>query len=94
MPGFRADPGGRGPEVLTGRFGPGSAQSHDGVGAPLAGAHPDHGLGGHDPDLAVTDLPSGGRRDDGVDDGVGAVVLDQHLDPELGDEVDLVLRPR
>ena len=36
-------------------------------------------------------LPVAADDDDGVDDGLGPVVLDQHLDPDLGDEVDRVL---
>jgi hypothetical protein len=44
------------------------------------------------PHLAVADLAGAAALDDRVDDEVGAVVVDDHLDLHLRDEVDLVLR--
>src|ERR1700722_2805433 len=65
----------------------------DGVGPAFAGTHPHHGLGRHDPHLAVADLAGDGGGDDRVDHGLGAVVLHEDLEPEFGHEVDLVLGP-
>src|SRR5262249_50859806 len=46
-----------------------------------------------DPDFAVADLARVRRAADGADDGVEAEVVAHDLHLELGDEVDLVLRP-
>src|SRR5580658_9699058 len=62
----------------------------DGVGAAFTRAHPNHGLGRYHPYLAVTDLARGRRRDDGVHDRLGPIVLHEHLDAQLGHEVDLI----
>src|SRR6201996_113374 len=63
----------------------------DRVGPALAGAHPHHRLHRADPDLAIADLAGARGPHDAVERLVGVVVLDQHLDPDLGHEVDGVL---
>ena len=58
----------------------------------FSGAYPHHRLDGDHPHLAVTDLPGGGRGDDGVHDLVALPVVDEDLDADLGDEVHLIFR--
>ena len=69
-----------------------STAGSNGVGAPFTGAHPDHGVDGADPHLAVTDLAGAGGLDDDVDHLVDGRVVDDDLDPHLRHEVDGVLR--
>src|ERR1043166_7644567 len=59
----------------------------------LTRTDPDHVLDRNRPHLAVADLSGLGRLDDHVDNVVGVVILDEHLNPDLGYEIDLVLRP-
>ena len=47
---------------------------------------------GCDPHLAVADLAGAGRLDDGVGVRRCVIVVDEHLDADLRDEVDRVLR--
>src|SRR4051812_21870585 len=56
------------------------------------GADPDDLVDRGDPHLPVTDLPGGGRLHDGVHHAGGVELADDHLDPNLRHEVDLVLR--
>src|SRR3954449_200790 len=58
----------------------------------LAGPHTYDLVDGGDPALAVTDLPRGGRLDDGVHHARGVELADDDLDAHLRDEVHLVLR--
>lgn len=57
----------------------------------LAGPYPGEVDDGDDPHLAVADPAGAGRGDDGVDQAFGVGVVDDDLDPNLGDEVDAVL---
>src|SRR5260370_22176561 len=80
-------------EVITVNAPPPWPGGSERVGAAFSGAHPDDGLDRHAPDLAVAD-PAGLRRlDDDPDQVVDVLVVAEHLDPGLGHEVDLVLRP-
>src|SRR5581483_5427241 len=72
---------------------PGARSSSERVGAHLAGPDPDHLLHRSHPDLPVADLAGPGRLGDRVDDAVHPIVVGEHLDLDLRDEVDLVLGP-
>src|SRR5262252_4493454 len=65
----------------------------EGVGPGLPGPDPPDVLDGHDPYLAVADLPRASRFDELLDDPVDVAVVDEDLDPHLGHEVDGVLGP-
>src|SRR5690606_26210797 len=57
----------------------------------LAGADPHHLIDRGDPDLAVTDLPGTGGGHDRVDHLGGVDLVDDHLDPDLRQELHCVL---
>src|SRR4051794_26905548 len=67
--------------------------SSEGVGAALAGADAHQLFHGGDPDLPVADPTRPGGVRDRVDHLGRAVVVAEHLDLYLRDEVDLVLGP-
>src|SRR5438270_9417110 len=67
------------------------AMALDCIRSRLSRANPHDGVDGRDPDLPVTDLVGAGRLGDGVDDPRDGGVVDQHLDPDLRGEGDLVL---
>src|SRR6476646_26162 len=69
--------------------GPASLQ---GVRAALAGAHAGDVIDGYGPGLAVADPAGLGRLEDHLDHRGGVDVVDEHLHPDLGHEVDGVLR--
>ena len=58
----------------------------------FASADADDTIDGGDPDLPVADLSGTGSVGDGVDDLVGVAAVAQHLDADLREEVDGVLR--
>src|SRR6056297_701975 len=59
----------------------------------LAGADADGVLDGADENLAVADLVGAGGVHDGLDRALDLVVIDDHVDLDLGQEVDDVFRP-
>jgi hypothetical protein len=63
----------------------------EGVVIALAGPDTDHARDRRNPDLAVADLPGAGGADDSINDSLDKLVVDQHLDTGLRDEIDLVL---
>src|SRR3954471_12378120 len=64
----------------------------DGVRPPLPRPDTDQFLDRCRPDLAVADLPGRRSLGDDLDHVVGVVVRDDHVEADLGDEVDGVLR--
>ena len=62
----------------------------DGLFALFLGANADGFVDGGDEDLAIADLAGLGGTDDGADSGIDAVVGDDHLDFDLGQEIDRV----
>src|SRR4051794_13998054 len=64
----------------------------DGVRPPLPRPHPDQLLDGRGPDLPVADLPGRRGLGDDLHHVVGVVVGDDHVEADLGNEVDGVLR--
>src|SRR5690606_14846655 len=67
------------------------AVSSERVRSTLAGPDPYGRVDREGPHLSVTDLAGAGGLDDHFDELFGVVVLDQHLDADLGDEIDGVL---
>src|SRR6266545_936488 len=63
----------------------------EGIRPPLPGSDPNHGVHGDGPDLAVADTTGLGGLDDDVHHVLGVLVVDQHLDPDLGYQVHGVL---
>src|SRR5450432_167530 len=68
------------------------SRGSEGASSALAGAHPNHVVNRNRPHLAVTNLAGLGRLDDHIDHVFDVIVVNQHLDTNLGYEVDLVLR--
>src|SRR5882762_7821561 len=67
------------------------SQASKGVGPPLPGANPDHGVDGADPHLAVTDLSGTRGLDDDIHHLVDGGIIDHDLYPHLRHEVDGIL---
>src|SRR6266540_1078797 len=63
----------------------------EGVGPGLPGPDPPDVLDGHDPYLAVADLAGASRFEELLDHPVDIAIVDEDLDPDLGNEVDRVL---
>src|SRR6478736_136051 len=85
---MRARPGPRRSRVVSAVV---RAQWSEGGGVPVAGADPHDALDRADPDLPVADPAGLRRRHDDADHVEGVAVLDHDLDPDLGDERDVVL---
>src|SRR6185295_2110791 len=64
------------------------SQHSERVFAPFTGADTNGFVDGGDEDLPVADAAGAGHGQDGLDDVTHDLVLDDDLDPDLGDEVD------